>query len=211
MPARIMVVDDHEVVRLGLQSLLTNTEIQIIAEAASGSSALAQLATITPDLVLMDILMPDGDGLSTLTRLKLDYPNLPVLMYSGFDNPTYIARAIALGASGFIHKTEDKTRLIAAILAAAAGDSLWSAEDYRRVGTGLAPLQIQSVADIPLTSREIEVLKQIAFGLTNKEIGRALNISYETVKEHVQNLLRKIGVADRTQAAVWAIRKGLVE
>jgi DNA-binding NarL/FixJ family response regulator len=133
---------------------------------------------------MLDVRMPDGDGLNCLARIKLDQPDTPVVMFSSHDNPTYVARAVALGAAGYIPKSAGRNEIISAIQTAASGESIWSREEL--------------------------VLKQLALGLTNKEIAQSLGISYETVKEHVQHILRKIGVSDRTQAAVWAVRRNLV-
>ena len=163
-----------------------------------------------PDLILLDVRMPEGNGLDCLARLKVDLPDTPVVMFSGYDNPTYAARAVALGAAGYISKGVDKNALIDAIRTAASGENIWSREELRRVTGALAAPRNNSESDVSLTKRESEVLKQLAFGLTNKEIAQSLGISYETVKEHVQHILRKIGVSDRTQAAVWAVRKNLV-
>jgi DNA-binding NarL/FixJ family response regulator len=154
--------------------------------------------------------MADGDGLNTLGRIKLDRPAMPILIFSTYDNPTYVARAVALGANGYILKGTSKDKLVEAIRQAAEGQSVWTREELRRVTGALATPRLVADVEVPLTQRESEVLRQLAFGLTNKEIALALHISYETVKEHVQHILRKLGVTDRTQAAVWAVRKGLV-
>ena len=162
------------------------------------------------DVVLLDIRMPKGDGLNALGRIKLERPDLPVLMLSTYDNPTYIARAVALGASGYLLKSAGSENIVTAIRRVAAGENIWTREELRRVTGALATPRLAADVEVPLTQRESEVLRQLALGLTNKEIAQALSISYETVKEHVQHILRKIGVSDRTQAAVWAVRKGLV-
>jgi DNA-binding NarL/FixJ family response regulator len=206
----VLIADDHEVVRAGLKSMFQGTDIHVVAEAASGNAAMKLAAKHHPDLVLLDVRMPDGDGLNCLARIKLDMPETPVVMFSTFDNPTYVARAVALGASGYLSKGATRAEIIEAIRAAASGETIWSSEELHRVSGALAAPRSNADTDVSLTKRESEVLKQLAFGLTNKEIAQALGISYETVKEHVQHILRKIGVSDRTQAAVWAVRKDLV-
>lgn len=210
MTVKLLIADDHEVVRSGLKSILNGTDIKIVAEASTGEQAVRLALKHEPDVVLMDIRMPEGDGLNALGRIKLDRPNMPILMFSTYDNPTYVARAVALGASGFLLKEIARDKLVEAIRRAAAGESAWTRDELRRVTGALATPRLVADVEVPLTQRESEVLRQLAFGLTNKEIALALHISYETVKEHVQHILRKIGVSDRTQAAVWAVRKGLV-
>lgn len=210
MAISVLIADDHEVVRLGLKNLLQGTECDVIAEAMTGEQALELVATKKPDLVILDVRMGGGDGLYVLGRIKLDRPELPIILLSTYDNPTYVARAVALGASGYVLKSDTRERLLEAISTAMKGESAWTRDELRRVTGALATPRLQTDVEVPLTQRESEVLKQLANGLTNKEIALALNISYETVKEHVQHILRKIGVSDRTQAAVWAVRKGLV-
>ena len=210
MAISLLVADDHHVVRLGLRNLLEGTGIEVTAEATSGEEVLEMVAANRPSLVLLDVRMPGGDGLHVLGRLKLDYPDLPVAMFSTYDNPTYVARAVALGAVAYILKHDSRDRLVEALQAAARGETAWTREELRRVTGALATPRVVSDVEVPLTQRESAVLRQLANGLTNKEISLALGISYETVKEHVQHILRKIGVSDRTQAAVWAVRKGLV-
>lgn len=210
MAIKLLIADDHEVVRSGIKTLLAGTEIEVIAEAATGEDAVRLTAETRPDVVLMDIRMPQGDGLNALGRIKLDLPQTPVLMLSTYDNPTYVARAVALGACGFLLKGVTRDTLLQAIRTAAAGENVWTRDELRRVTGALATPRLNADVEVPLTQRESEVLRQLAYGLTNKEIAQALHISYETVKEHVQHILRKVGVSDRTQAAVWAVRKGLV-
>jgi DNA-binding NarL/FixJ family response regulator len=210
MPIRIIVVDDHEVVRAGIRSMLRGEDIKIVAEAGSGEDAISSVQKHNCDVVLLDIRMPGGDGLNALGRIKLDKPDLPVVMLSTYDNPTYVARAVALGAAGYVLKGADREDLLKAIRTAASGETAWTRDELRRVTGALATPRLAADVEVPLTQRESEVLRQLALGLTNKEIATSLHISYETVKEHVQHILRKIGVSDRTQAAVWAVRKGLV-
>lgn len=207
---KLLIADDHEVVRSGLKILLDDTDIKIVGEVATGAAAVKFALEHDIDVALLDIRMPEGDGLTSLGRIKLDKPDLPILILSTFDNPTYVARAVALGASGYLLKGCTRDELINAIHTAVAGESAWTREELRRVTGALATPRLTADVEVPLTQRESEVLKQLAYGLTNKEIAQTLNISYETVKEHVQHILRKIGVSDRTQAAVWAVRKELV-
>lgn len=210
MSIRVLVVDDHEVVRSGIRSMVEETEIEVVAEAGDGDEAVRIANEVSPDVVLMDVRMPKTDGLAALGRLKIDKPDLPVLMFSTYDNPTYIARAVALGACGYVLKGTEKSIVIDSIRKAARGEDVWKRDELRRVTGALATPRVSGDVEVPLTQRESEVLRQMAFGLTNKEIAQALGISYETVKEHVQHILRKVGVSDRTQAAVWAVRQGLV-
>ena len=207
---KLLIADDHEVVRSGLKTLLAGTEIKVVAEVGSGAEAVKYALESDPDVVMLDIRMPDGDGLTALGRIKLDKPGMPILILSTFDNPTYVARAVALGANGYLLKGCTREELLAAIRTAAAGESAWTRDELRRVTGALATPRLTADVEVPLTQRESEVLRQLAYGLTNKEIAQTLHISYETVKEHVQHILRKIGVSDRTQAAVWAVRKELV-
>ncbi len=210
MSVRLLIADDHAVVRLGLRSIVDATEIDVVGEAANGAEAFELAKECRPDLVLLDVRMPGSDGIACLSRLRTELPDVPVLMFSAYDNPTYIARAVALGAVGYMIKTTSQEELLSAIRRAAAGESIWTREELRRVTGALSTPRVEGDLEVPLTKRESEVLKWLAQGLSNKEIAQSLSISYETVKEHVQHILRKVGVSDRTQAAVWAVRKGLV-
>lgn len=210
MPIRLLVADDHAVVRAGVAAMVRESDISIIAEACDGAQAILMVQKHQPDVVLLDIRMPEIDGMACLSKLKSDNSSLPVVIFSAHDNPTYIARAVALGAVGYLVKNASQEELVSAIQMAATGETLWSRESLRRVSGAIINSRSNHELEIPLTKRESEVLKQLALGLSNKEIAQALSISYETVKEHVQHVLRKVGVSDRTQAAVWAVRKGLV-
>jgi DNA-binding NarL/FixJ family response regulator len=210
MPIRLLICDDHEVIRTGLACLLAGTDIQIVGEAANGKEVIKAALKDKPDVILLDIRMPDGDGLSTLEILRAKVPESKVVMLSTYDNPTYIARAVALGACDYVLKGSPRESIIATITAAAAGESPSRSGEMKRIAAAMKVRQVIDDDDVPLTQRETQVLRHVALGLSNKEIGKSLEISVETVKEHVQNILRKIAVSDRTQAAVWAVRKGLV-
>ena len=210
MAVKVVNADDHEVVRRGLISLLAGSEVKIVGEAASGDEAIKITRKLKPDVLLLDIRMPGKDGLNVLEKVRSDMPNVRVVMLSTFDNPTYVARAVAAGAHDYILKGSNRSELINSIAGAAAGQLPMRAGELRRVATTMANRVATPDPDIPLTQRETQVLRHMALGLSNKEIAQSLTISVETVKEHVQNILRKIAVSDRTQAAVWAVRRGLV-
>ena len=210
MSIRLLICDDHQVIRTGLASLLAGTDIEIIGEAENGKEALKQAQKLKPDVILLDIRMPDGDGLATLEKLRAKVPESKVVMLSTYDNPTYIARAVALGANDYVLKGSSRDEIITTIVAAAQGESPSRAGELKKIAGAMKVRQVVDDDDVPLTQRETQVLRHVALGLSNREIGRSLEISVETVKEHVQNILRKIAVSDRTQAAVWAVRKGLV-
>lgn len=203
----LIIADDHEVVRSGMASLLAGSGIEIVGMAATGRDAVELAEQTQPDVALMDIRMPDMDGLAALEQIRSKVPNTKVVMMSTYDNPTYIARAMALGACDYLLRGASRKNIIEAIEAAVAGKPPSGA--FRRAAGALKSRPVVD-DEVPLTSRETQVLRHVALGLTNKEIARSLGISVETVKEHLQNILRKIAVNDRTQAAVWAVRKGLV-
>jgi DNA-binding NarL/FixJ family response regulator len=211
MSVNVLVVDDHEVVRSGLASLFAGSGIKIVAEASSGAEAVEMAVKHKPDVVLLDIRMPESDGLDALDRIHREVPETRVVMLSTYDNPTYVARSVALGACDYVLKGASRQELISTITAAAEGKSPSDHGELQRVAGAMSKSMVSpDDQEIPLTNRETQVLRHVALGLSNKEIGRSLSISIETVKEHVQNILRKISVTDRTQAAVWAVRKGLV-
>ena len=210
MGIRVLIADDQEVVRKGLGSLFSDTDIEVIGEAKTGDEAVAKTLKHKPTVLLMDVMMPDTDGLDALERLRMKLPHIHVVMMSAHDNPTYVARSAALGADAFVMKDAPGQEIVAAVRRSAFGEC--SPEDTQlseikqRLTTRLDP----SEDEVPLTKREYQVLRHLAYGLSNREIGRSLSISVETVKEHVQNILRKLDAADRTEVAVWAVRRGLV-
>ena len=210
MPIRLMICDDHEVVRTGLASLLAGTDMEIVAEAATGKGALKIAQKEKPDIILLDVRMPDGDGLDTLEKLRQKVPESKVVMFSTHDNPSYIARAVALGASDFLLKGSSRKDIIATIIACAAGESPSPTGELKKIAAKLKVKQALDDDEVPLTPRQTQVLRHLAFGLSNKEISKSLEISVETIKEHVQNIFLKLALDDRTKVAVWAVRKGLV-
>jgi DNA-binding NarL/FixJ family response regulator len=207
---RLLVADDYEMIREGVKSLLSGTGIRVAVEAASGPAAVQAALENDIDMVLLDIRMDHGDGLAALECIRRDKPDLPVLMFTHFDNLRYAAQAVALGASGYLLKGCTRAALIQAIRSAASGEKLWTHNEHRRIGGAMAACRIAIDLEVPLTQRENEVLRQLATGATTEQIARKMHIGSETVKEHIHRTLHKLGVADRTQAAVWALRKGLV-
>ena len=210
-PITIVIADDHEVVRCGLTSLLADSNVEIVAEAESGDEAVKLAKRYKPDVILLDVRMPPGaDGLAALEKIRADAPGVCCIMLTTFDNPTYVARAVASGAHDYVLKGCSRQELLDAVTGAASGELPMRAGELRRVATTMANRIATPDPDVPLTQREMQVLRHVALGLSNKEIAKSLTISVETVKEHVQNILRKLSVSDRTQAAVWAVRRGLV-
>jgi len=210
MPISVLVADDHEVVRTGLRSIFGGSEIKIAGEAASGEEVLTLTRELQPDILLMDIRLPPTSGIAVLEQIRAELPAQNVVMFSTYDNPTYVARSIALGAKDYLLKGLSRTDLIDAIVRVASGKSPSEGSIMAKIQGQMERRRTPTENDIPLTAREMQVLRHVALGLSNREIGRSLKISIETVKEHVQNILRKVDVTDRTQAAVWAVKRNIV-
>jgi DNA-binding NarL/FixJ family response regulator len=210
MKIKLLVADDHAVVREGVSTLLKGSDIQVVGEASTGNQAIERAMHMQPDVVLLDVRMPDTDGLEALERIHDRSPRTKVVMFTGHENPSYIARAVALGAAGFVMKGASKDEIVTAINRAHTGLPPETDSIMGKVRNTMARRRPTYDEDIPLTNREVQVLRHVALGLSNREIGRSLDISIETVKEHVQNILRKLEAGDRTEAAVWAVKKGLV-
>ena len=209
MAISVLIVDDHEIVRQGLISLMRDSPIRICGEAATPDEAIRQARKLHPDVVMLDVRLGDRDGLDVIKRIRAAAPGVRVVMLSAFDNPTYVARAVSAGAHDYVLKTASRGDLIAAVTGAAAGAAPSRNGELRKVAVAMAKREPATDSGVTLTPRETQVLRQSAMGLANQEIADALEISVETVKEHVQNLLRKLSVSDRTQAAVWALRHGM--
>ena len=211
MTIRLIIADDHELVRSGLEVMLQGTDIEIVAQATNGDDALKLATEHRPNVVLLDIRMPPRDGILVIEKIRETCPETQIVVFSTYDNPTYVARSVALGASDYVLKGATRHQLTTAILRAARGEQPPETSLLHRLKASMARRKDRSDShDIPLTNRELQVLRHVALGLSNREIGRSLGISIETVKEHVQNILRKVDASDRTQAAVWAVRRGLI-
>jgi DNA-binding NarL/FixJ family response regulator len=206
----VMLVDDHAIWRGGVRSMLEDTEFEVVGEASSGPEAIEVAREVRPRLVLLDIRMAGGDGLGALVALKEEHPRMAVVMLTTYDNPTYMARAVAGGAAGYLLKGIDQDEMLTALRAVAGGETLLAREDLIRSLRSVSETAAGSMDLIePLTDREQEVLRLLATGLSNRDMGSVLFIAESTVKTHVEHIIGKLGVSDRVQAAVWAARHGL--
>ncbi len=207
----IVLVDDHDIWRDGMKSMLGGTEFVVVGEAGSGHDAIGVVEQTRPRIVILDIRMANGDGFEALSVLKAKHPKTSVIMLTTYSNPTFVARAVAGGAAGYLMKGLKYQELLDALRAVARGEQLLSKDDL------IHSLRIVSESTCnstelmePLTPRETEVLCLLATGLSNREIASVLYISEGTAKTHVEHIIRKVGVSDRVQAAVWAARNGLL-
>ena len=207
---RVILVDDHHVVRRGLRSFLDSfADISVIGEAANGEELLAQVEQWQPDVVVMDLLMPGGmSGIETTRRLRTLLPQTQVVVLTAYTDEARVIAALRVGAIGYVRKDAAPDLLLSAVRGAALGRSVL---DPKIAGAVLQELLEQSTVEPGLTERELEVLRQLAHGRTNRAIAAALVISEETVKTHVGNILAKLQLAHRTQAALYALKQGLVE
>ncbi|MEU1461812.1 response regulator transcription factor [Streptomyces sp. NPDC005727] len=208
-PIRVLLVDDHQVVRRGLRTFLeVQDDIEVVGEAADGAEGVARAEELRPDVVLMDIKMPGLDGIAALRRLReLDNP-ARVLIVTSFTEQRTVVPALRAGAAGYVYKDVDPDALAGAIRSVHAGHVLLQPE----VADALLSQEVANSGQGrggSLTDREREVLGLIADGRSNREIARALVLSEKTVKTHVSNILMKLDLADRTQAALWAVRHGV--
>lgn len=206
----VMLVDDHAIWRGGVRSMLDDTEFTVVAEASSGHEAIGKALTSNPRLTLLDIRMAGGDGLDALQALKSNHPLMAVVMLTTYDNPTYMARAVAGGAAGYLLKGVDRVDMLSAMRAVCAGEMLLSAKLLVRSLRGISENALGSEDLVePLTDRENEVLRLVSTGLSNRDIGTILFIAESTAKTHVEHIIGKLCVSDRVQAAVWAARHGV--
>lgn len=212
MAIKIMIADDHSMIREGLKNLLElDGDIQVIAEAVDGEDCLNKLQVVKPDVLLLDINMPKKNGLEVLKSLKSKKSKLKVLVLTVHNEIEYLMKAVDIGVNGYVLKDSESAELEKAIFTVAEGESyiqpsLIPALNAKMIETNKDAEKIKS-----LTKRELDVLKLLAVGMYNKEVGKRLEISERTVKNHVSNIFKKLGVTDRTQAAVFAIRNNLVQ
>ena len=210
---RVFVVDDHEVVRLGLRAFLQATPgVEVVGEAADGRAALEGLDALAardalPDVVLMDLVMPEPDGITTTAAVKQTYPGVEVVVVTSFGEAHRVHSALEAGATGYVLKDAEVDEIIEAIRAAHRGEVHLDAAVARVLTRSLVAPRRGVAA---LTARERDVLVLVAEGRSNREIGRTLSIGERTVQTHLGNVLTKLELSSRTQAALWAVREGLV-
>jgi DNA-binding NarL/FixJ family response regulator len=208
---RVLLVDDHQVVRRGLRTFLeVQDDIEVVGEAADGAEGIARAAELNPDVVLMDVKMPGTDGIEALRTLREQHNPARVLIITSFTEQRTVVPALRAGAAGYLHKDIDPLALARAIRSAHSGHVLLQPEIAQALLAGEAG-GTGSGRTGSLTEREREVLALIARGRSNREIAHALVLSEKTVKTHVSNILMKLDLADRTQAALWAVRHGITD
>jgi len=211
---RVLIADDEDLMRAGLIELLTaDPEIEIVGEASTGREAVEQARRLMPDVVLMDVRMPDLDGIAATRELSRAVPGVRVVILTTFEQDDYVFGALRAGASGFLLKRARPEELIAAVHTVAAGDSLLSPSVTRRVIDRMAQQPTPELADQAkldeLTPREREVLELVARGMSNREIAAALAVEGSTVRTHVKRILMKLDLRDRVQAVIFSYETGL--
>src|SRR6266850_4760566 len=201
---RILSVDDHPLLREGIAILIENQpDMILVAQAATGREAIQQFRQHQPDVTLMDLRLPDISGIDALIAIRADYPNACVVMLTTFEGDVEIQRALEAGARGYLLKTTPAKDLVAIIRQAHAGK--------KRIPAEVAAHLAEHMGDDALTPREVEVLRHLAEGNRNKDIGEQLFISEETVKVHIKHIMEKLGASDRTQAVAIAVRRGIIQ
>ena len=210
--ARVLIVDDQTLFRNGLTSLLSEDErVDVVGQAVDGADAVKQAVKLKPDVVLMDIKMPNVDGIEATRQIMEAVPGTRVLILTTFETDSQVIQALKAGASGYVLKDSSAAGIVSSIVAVMSGERVMASAVANRV------LEMLTGATTPkefydgLTNREIEILKLLANGMANKQIAYRLKISEKTVRNHVSNTYEKLGIYDRSQAVLYAVKKGLVE
>lgn len=209
MTIKVLFVDDHEMVRIGISSYLsTQSDIEVVGEGASGKEAIAKAHELKPDLILMDLLMDDMDGVEATTQIKKDLPQIKVLMLTSFIEDKEVYRALDAGVDSYILKTTSAKDIADAVRKTSRGESVFEPEVLVKMRN-----RMKKRAELyeMLTEREMEILLLIAKGYSNQEIASSSHITIKTVKTHVSNILSKLEVQDRTQAVIYAFQHNLIQ
>ena len=209
---RVLIVDDQTLFRAGLARLLDlDPRVEVVGDASNGLEAIKMVSSHKADVVLMDLKMPTTDGLEATRQILSEHPEVKVLILTTFETDTYVLQALRAGASGYVLKESQPDAIVSCIVAVMAGERVMAGAVANRVLQMLDGATTRKEFYDGLTNREIEILKLIAAGKANKQIGYRLSISEKTVRNHVSNMYEKLKIYDRTQAVLYAIRKGLVE
>jgi len=210
-PIKVLITDDHPVVREGLSAMLNKEpDIQVVGEAENGTEAIDKAKELQPDVVLMDLRMPEVDGVEAMRQIRAANPGIKFIVLTTYDNDEYIFKGIEAGARAYLLKDAPREELFKAIRAVYKGESLIEPAVAGKVLDRFAELSRQAQVVDALSEREVEVLKLMAKGAANKEIAAGLCISESTVKTHIQTIFQKLGVGDRTEAVTEAIKKGII-
>jgi len=201
---RIVSVDDHPLVREGIATIINNQpDMELVSQAATGAEGIQQYRVLRPDITLMDLRLPDLSGIDAMIAIRAEYPEARIIMLTTFEGDVEVQRALEAGARGYLLKNMPPSELVQAIRQVHAGK--------KRIPAELAAQLAEHMSDDNLTTREVEVLEQVAGGNRNRDIGELLHISEETVKVHVKHIMDKLGARDRTQAIAIAVRRGIIQ
>jgi DNA-binding NarL/FixJ family response regulator len=210
--ARVLIVDDQTLFRSGLARLLEeDSRVCVVGQAAEGQEALALIPKLKPDVVLMDLKMPNLDGIEATRRITAENPGIKVMVLTAFNADTYVLQALRAGASGYVLKDSRPEAIVSGLLAVIAGERVMASSVANRVLDMLTGTTTPKDFYDGLTAREVEILKLLAHGMANKQIAYRLKISEKTVRNHVSNMYEKLEIYDRSQAVLYAVRKGLVD
>jgi two-component system NarL family response regulator len=209
---RVLIADDQTLFRSGLARLLeTDPRVDVVGEAVDGADAVQRAATLKPDVILMDLKMPNLDGIEATRKIVSEHPEIKILVLTTFDADSYIMQALRAGASGYVLKDAQPAAIVSSILAVQSGERVMASGVANRVLDMLTGTTTPKEFYDGLTAREIEILKLLATGQANKQIAYKLHISEKTVRNHVSHMYEKLQIYDRSQAVLYAVRKGLVE
>ncbi|TMF62783.1 MAG: response regulator transcription factor [Chloroflexi bacterium] len=210
--ARVLIADDQTLFRTGLARLLDeDPRVEVVGQAVDGADVVKRAAALHPDVILMDLKMPNLDGTEATRRIVAEHPEIKVLILSTFDADSYVLQALRAGASGYVLKDSQPDAIVSSILAVINGERVMANAVANRVLDMLTGTTSPKQFYDGLTAREVEILKLLAAGQANKQIARRLNISEKTVRNHVSHMYEKLQIYDRSQAVLYAVRKGLIE